>query len=61
METLDEAGVHSHLSEQAKVIARLADQVADRRIKLYLIGVALGLLGLVEKHTEKTPLPHRPF
>jgi hypothetical protein len=59
MEMLDESGVHSHLSEQAKVIARLADQVTDRRIKLHLIGMALGLLGLLEKHAEKSP-PHRP-
>ena len=61
MEMLDESGVHSQLSEQAKVIARLADQITDRRIKLHLIGVALGLLGLMENQAEHPRLPPRPM
>jgi len=57
MEMLSEARVHSHISEQAKNLARLADQVPDRKIKLHLIGVALGLLGLLEQNQKKLDPP----
>lgn len=60
MEMLNESGLHLHISEQAKNIARLADQVPDRRIKLHLIGVALGLLGLLEKDGYKLEQPRLP-
>jgi hypothetical protein len=60
MEMLTEAGMHSHISEQAKNLARLADCVPNRRVKLHLIGVALGLLGLLDQAAGKLELPRRP-
>ena len=57
MEMLSASGVHLHISEQAKNLARLADQVPDRRIKLHLIGVALGLLGLLEQDQQQRERP----
>ncbi|HZK91250.1 MAG TPA: hypothetical protein VFC56_13980 [Stellaceae bacterium] len=60
MDMLNESGIHLNITEQAKNIARLADQVPDRRIKLHLIGVALGLLGLLENDNWKLDVPRRP-
>ena len=59
MEALDKAGIHSRISEHAQNIAHLAEQVADRRLKLHLIGVALGLLGLLERYAGHDA-PGRP-
>jgi hypothetical protein len=59
MEMLTQTGMHSHISEQAKNLARLADRVPDRKIKLHLIGVALGLLGLLDQDQQKLELSPR--
>ena len=59
MEIIDNAGLHSRISEQAKNIASLAEQTTDRRIKLHLIGVALGLLDMVEKCSNKAEISGR--
>ena len=60
MEMLTEAGMQSHISEQAKNLARLADRIPDRKIKLHLIGAALGLLGLIDQDRPQFELARRP-
>lgn len=43
-----ERQVHREIVEHAKSISRLADQVGDRGAKIRLIGLALGLLQVME-------------
>ncbi|HVC52838.1 MAG TPA: hypothetical protein VND87_12535 [Stellaceae bacterium] len=47
----DEAPVHIRIGDHARGISQLADQIADRRAKLRLIGLALGLLEVMEMTT----------
>jgi len=48
-----ERQVHLQIKEHAQSITQLADEVADRSVKLRLIGLALGLLEVMEMTTPR--------
>jgi hypothetical protein len=49
----DKAPVHTRIGDHARGISQLANQVDDRRAKLRLIGLALGLLEVMEMTTPR--------
>lgn len=47
----NETPVHVKIGDHARSITQLANQIVDRRAKLRLIGLALGLLEVMEMTT----------